>query len=95
MLINIKSLSSTSDSNTNTDTNNEDQRIGSCHYRGRPCSESCENCKINSYTQVFHNFFSINTKYSIALFVFSINHIHQNASRMVIAVYFNPTFETQ
>jgi hypothetical protein len=31
----------------------------------------------------------------IALFVFSINRIRQNASRTVIAVYFNPIFETQ
>ena len=35
------------------------------------------------------------TFYSIALFVFSINRIRQNASRTVIAVYFNPIFETQ
>jgi hypothetical protein len=33
------------------------------------------------------------TFYSIALFVFSINRIRQNASRTVIAVYFNPIFE--
>jgi hypothetical protein len=32
--------------------------------------------------------------YSIALFVYSINRIRQNASRTVIAVYFNPIFET-
>jgi hypothetical protein len=35
------------------------------------------------------------TFYSIALFVFSINRIRQNASRTVIAVYFDPIFETQ
>jgi hypothetical protein len=35
------------------------------------------------------------TFYSIALFVFSINRIRQNASRTVIAVYFNPIFETR
>jgi hypothetical protein len=33
------------------------------------------------------------TFHSIALFVFSINRIRQNASRTVIAVYFNPIFE--
>jgi hypothetical protein len=35
------------------------------------------------------------TFYSIALFVFSINRIRQNASRTVIAVYFNLIFKTQ
>jgi hypothetical protein len=41
------------------------------------------------YTIVYYKF------YPIALFVFSINRIRQNASRTVIAVYFNPKFETQ